>query len=175
MQLQHKKWLAALSFGALSVTGASAVQAQTVAQPYINVTVGAPLSSGVYGRIQVGAGASLPPLYSSRPVVIGRAGMHADPVYVYVPPTHRQNWARYCHRYNACQHPVYFVNGQEAARRYPAPHISGRNRRVTEPTQVHQRRLQPYAANPRYSEERPRRRSPERHPSHPVTPRHHGW
>lgn len=178
MQLQYKKWLAACSFGALGLIGAGSAQAQAVVQPYINVTVGAPLSNGVYGRIQIGAGAPVPPLYSSRPVVaLGRPGMHADPMYLYVPSAHRQNWARYCHRYNACQHPVYFVNGPAAIRRHPATAMPEKRRRPAEPVAVRQHRSPqhaphaphtPYAAASkrpdrfqRHREEQPPRRQPE--------------
>ena len=47
VQLQHKKWLATLALGILGASGAGAAQAQ-VMMPYMNVTVGAPLASGVY-------------------------------------------------------------------------------------------------------------------------------
>jgi len=32
-----------------------------------------------------------------------------EPVYLWVPPGHRKNWAAHCREYNACGVPVYFV------------------------------------------------------------------
>jgi len=32
-----------------------------------------------------------------------------QPIYMWVPPGHRQNWGKHCHRYNACGVPVLFV------------------------------------------------------------------
>lgn len=31
---------------------------------------------------------------------------------MWVPPGHRRNWARHCHRYRACGVPVYFVRDE---------------------------------------------------------------
>ena len=56
MQLHYKKWLATCALGALGLTGASAVQAQVRVSPYINITVGAPLIQGEYGRIRMDSG-----------------------------------------------------------------------------------------------------------------------
>ncbi len=115
MQLHYKKWLATCALGALGLTGASAVQAQVRVSPYINITVGAPLIQGEYGRIRMDSGMPLPPLHASRPVIVGRPVAHAIPIYLYVPAYQRKNWGAHCHRYDACQHPVYFVNGGKAA------------------------------------------------------------
>ena len=117
MQLQHKKWLATLTLGVLGASGAGAAQAQVMMMPYMNVTVGAPLASGVYGQIQFTSGAPVPPLYASMPVIIGHPVSHARPMYLYVPDRHRLNWRRYCTRYNACRQPVYFVNAAAVHRR----------------------------------------------------------
>lgn len=35
-----------------------------------------------------------------------------EPVYMWVPPGHRQNWGKHCHRYRACGVPVYFVRDE---------------------------------------------------------------
>lgn len=65
---------------------------------------------GVYGRINIG---NAPPpmvvypqpvIISPQPVVVAQ-----PPLYLYVPPGHQKHWAKYCSRYNACGHPVYFV------------------------------------------------------------------
>ena len=62
---------------------------------------------GVYGRIDIGRFPQ-PVLYAPRPVVITQRVVQ-EPVYLWVPPGHRQNWRRYCGRYEACGAPVYFV------------------------------------------------------------------
>ncbi len=64
---------------------------------------------GVYGRIDIGQFPQ-PGLIGPRPVIIGRPAVVApQPIYMWVPPEHRLNWARYCARYHACDAPVYFV------------------------------------------------------------------
>lgn len=62
---------------------------------------------GVYGRIDIGRFPQ-PVLYAPRPVIITQRVVQ-EPVYLWVPPGHRQNWRRYCGRYDACGAPVYFV------------------------------------------------------------------
>jgi hypothetical protein len=39
-------------------------------------------------------------------------------VYLYVPPGHQKNWAKFCGRYNACGQPVYFVQDEWVRERY---------------------------------------------------------
>ena len=148
MQLQHKKWLATLTLGILGASGAGAAQAQ-VMMPYMNVTVGAPLASGVYGQIQFTSGAPVPPLYASMPVIIGHPVSHARPMYLYVPDRHRLNWRRYCTRYNACRQPVYFVNAAAVHRRPVA---------VNRPVVMH-----PHWDNGRHGGWEDHRRGPNRH------------
>jgi hypothetical protein len=41
-----------------------------------------------------------------------------EPIYLYVPPRHQRNWRRYCHNYNACGQPVYFVRDDWYQREY---------------------------------------------------------
>ena len=48
--------------------------------------------------------------------------MHQQPVYLYVPPAHQQNWRRYCSRYRACGQPVYFVRDEWVRERYERHH-----------------------------------------------------
>lgn len=99
--------------GAASLLGLGAAHAQVTvtANPwYNNVTVGAPLTQGVYGQIVLGNATVPPPVYSSAPVIIQRTATVYDPLYLYVPPGHRKNWSKHCSRYNACSRPVYFVN-----------------------------------------------------------------
>ena len=73
----------------------------------VSVSIGQP---GFYGRIDIGNYYPQPQLIYPQPVIIGRAVPGYQPIYLRVPPKHRNNWNRYCHRYNACGYPVYFVN-----------------------------------------------------------------
>ena len=70
---------------------------------------------GVYGRVDIGRFPQ-PQVVVAQPVVIVRPVMvqqaPPQPVYMWVPPGHRQNWRRYCGQYNACGVPVYFVQDQ---------------------------------------------------------------
>jgi hypothetical protein len=54
---------------------------------------------------------SRPDLVSPHPVIIRfmSAQMLARALYLHVPQAHRTEWAGYCHFYQACGHPVYFV------------------------------------------------------------------
>ena len=64
---------------------------------------------GVYGRVDIGRFPQ-PQVVVQRPVVIVRPAVTVpDPVYLWVPPGHRQNWRRHCAEYRACGVPVYFV------------------------------------------------------------------
>jgi hypothetical protein len=67
---------------------------------------------GVFGRVDIGQFPQ-PQVIVQQPVVIAppQVGVPPpEPVYLWVPLEHRQHWDRYCHQYNACGHPVYFVN-----------------------------------------------------------------
>jgi len=67
---------------------------------------------GVFGRIDVGQYPQ-PQVVVTQPVIVEPplpAVMPPEPVYLWVPPEHREHWARYCREYNACGHPVYFVD-----------------------------------------------------------------
>ncbi len=77
---------------------------------------------GVYGRIilggpvpQAGWVAPQPVIVVPPPVVVAR-----EPIYLYVPPVHARNWARYCYRYNACSQPVIFVRDDWVRERHAA-------------------------------------------------------
>jgi len=74
----------------------------------VSITVGQP---GFYGHIDIG-GFPKPQLIYPKPVVIvpGPAGVASPPpVYVHIPPGHEKKWKKHCHKYNACDRPVYFV------------------------------------------------------------------
>lgn len=110
---------AALSFGLLAP-----VLAQNVG---ISIGVNQP---GVYGRINIG-NAPPPTLVYPQPVLIAppQQMLPRQPIYLYVPPMHQQNWSRYCNRYSACGQPVYFVQEQWVRDRYVQAHPGWRNDR----------------------------------------------
>ena len=71
---------------------------------------------GVYGRIDIGRFPQpqvvvAQPIIIVRPVVVHQAPP-PQPVYMWVPPGHRQNWRKHCGQYRACGVPVYFVQDQ---------------------------------------------------------------
>ena len=82
---------------------------------------------GVYGRIDVGRFPQpqvvlAQPVIIMRPVVVHQAPP-PQPVYMWVPPGHRQNWRRHCGKYNACGVPVYFVQDQ-----WYGEHVQGKDK-----------------------------------------------
>jgi hypothetical protein len=73
----------------------------------VSVTIGQP---GFYGRIDIGDYPYPPPRVIYRqPRVIERIYVERAPIYMRVPPGHAKNWKKYCHQYDACGYPVYFV------------------------------------------------------------------
>ena len=93
-----------------------------VAQTNVGVSIGIN-QPGVYGRVNIGA-VPQPALILQEPVVIQqrRYVREQQPVYLYVPPAHQQNWRAYCGRYNACGQPVYFVREEWVRERYEHEH-----------------------------------------------------
>ena len=91
---------------AVTLCAAAAVPA-IAADVGVSVEISQP---GVYGRIDVGRFPA-PQVIVPQPVIIQRGvvGSPVQPIYLWVPPGHRKNWARYCAQYRACGHPVYFV------------------------------------------------------------------
>lgn len=73
----------------------------------VSISVAEP---GFYGRIDLGS-APRPQVVYAEPVIIQPVpvGVVHQPIYLYAPPAHVQNWRRYCGKYNACGQPVYFV------------------------------------------------------------------
>lgn len=156
MNIRHS--IATALVGAASLLGLGAAQAQVTvnANPwYNNITVGAPLTQGVYGQIVLGDAAVPPPVYSSRPVIIHRTAVGYDPMYLYVPPGHRKKWSKHCSRYNACNRPVYFVNA--ASPRAYAIHRPGSRVIVRDPVVVHRPVVIRDRDDARYDERRERR------------------
>ncbi|HEY0821861.1 MAG TPA: hypothetical protein VGD46_24005 [Rhizobacter sp.] len=116
-----KKFLTRLSLAAVALSCAGAAMAQTSVG--VSVEVAQP---GVYGRIDIG-NMPPPPVVVARPVVITQPAVvvPAQPVYLYVPPGHRKNWRKHCHRYDACGQPVYFVKETWVRERYEHRHGKG--------------------------------------------------
>jgi hypothetical protein len=87
------------------------------AQTNVGVSIGIN-QPGVYGRIDIG-NFPQPAVVYPQPVIITPApAVHPPPMYLYVPPGHQKNWAKHCGRYNACGHPVYFVQESWVRERY---------------------------------------------------------
>jgi hypothetical protein len=73
----------------------------------VSVTIGQP---GFYGRIDIGDYPyPQPRVIYSQPRIVERVYIEREPIYLRVPPGHARNWPRFCHRYDACDRPVYFV------------------------------------------------------------------
>jgi hypothetical protein len=85
----------------------SSAQAQSA-----NVIISGEVKPGVYGRVEIG---NRPPpvLVYPQPVVIVREARPVQPLYLHVPPGHAKKWDKHCHKYNACNRPVYFVKSRE--------------------------------------------------------------
>jgi len=82
---------------------------------------------GVYGRIDIGQFPQ-PAVMVSQPVLVARPAVvvaQPQPVYLWVPPGHRQHWSKHCGRYNACGVPVYFVQDQWYRQHVMAPQRHG--------------------------------------------------
>lgn len=94
---------AALALTALAATGGNATAATNVG---VSVSVNQP---GFYGRFDIGDQA--PVLVYPQPIIVQQSpyGAQQRPIYMYVPPGHAQQWARYCGRYSACGQPVFFL------------------------------------------------------------------
>ncbi len=73
----------------------------------VSISIGQP---GFYGRIDIGD-APRPEIINPQPIIIQPVprGRTVPPIYLRVPPGHQKNWKKYCHEYDACGQPVYFV------------------------------------------------------------------
>lgn len=71
----------------------------------VSIEIGQP---GFYGRIDIGD-APRPQLIFPEPVIIRSVSVVRSPVYLRVPPGHAKDWGKHCHKYNACEERVYFV------------------------------------------------------------------
>jgi len=117
-QLHLKQFLLGV---ALIAAGALAVSARA-ADVGVSVHIGDP---GFYGRIDIG-NYPPPPVIYRQPRVIVHEVVERQPVYMRVPPGHAKNWGKHCHKYNACDERVYFVQdswySNEYAPRYREEH-----------------------------------------------------
>ena len=107
----------AVALGAALAAGAARAQASS---EYLNLTAGAPLRPGVYGRIAVPGAAAPPALIFAQPVIANRVLVPADvhPVYLYVPPGQVRQWKRSCAQWRACNEPVLFVRVENSPSRW---------------------------------------------------------
>jgi hypothetical protein len=93
---------------AIGVAALSALAAQSAMAQNISLSINQP---GVYGRVDIGEPVPQRAWVNPRPVIITQTPVvyERQPIYLYVPPQHSNNWGRYCGRYNACAQPVVFV------------------------------------------------------------------
>ena len=116
--MKKSSLMALIAAAAVSVLSSSAV----LAQASVGVSIGIN-QPGVYGRINIG-NYPQPVLVAPQPVIIAPAPevVQRQPIYLYVPVGHQQNWGRYCSHYAACGQPVYFVQEQWVRERYAHEH-----------------------------------------------------
>ena len=105
----------------LAAAGLVLTVAPAVAQD-VRVTIAGEVAPGVYGRVDFGTRPPPAVLYA-QPVVIVKQPqpVAVAPVYMHVPPGHAKNWSKHCKKYNACNHPVYFVKSAEYEPGYQHP------------------------------------------------------
>lgn len=91
----------------LIALGLSLAALPAMADVGVSINIGEP---HFFGRIDIGD-APRPVLRMPRPVYIERQPVDVvvEPVYLHVPLSESRDWRRYCHRYDACGRPVYFV------------------------------------------------------------------
>ena len=113
----------------LALIASVIVVGSAVAQPNIGVSIGIN-QPGIYGRINIGD-STRPAVVLPQPIVVMQPAVHLErqPIYLYVPPAHQQNWTRYCGRYSACGQPVYFVQEQWVREQYQKRQPAGNHGR----------------------------------------------
>ena len=112
-----------------------------LAQTNVSINIGQP---GFYGRIDIG-NYGPPPVVYAQPIIVERyERVHAQPVYLRVPPGHRKNWKKHCRKYGACGQPVMFVQDRwysdVYAPRYREQHVRYVDRRDDRPIYRDERR-----------------------------------
>ena len=110
---------------ARAAVGASGTVATVAADVGVSVSIGQP---GFYGHVDIG-GYPPPQLVYRQPVVIERAPVYRQPIYLNVPSGHAKHWRQHCAAYNACNERVYFVRNSWYNREYvPRYHEYQRDR-----------------------------------------------
>jgi hypothetical protein len=104
----------------LALAACAALPALAQSAVGVSVRINQP---GVYGRVDFG-NVPPPPVVFAEPIVVrpARVVVQQAPMYLYVPPGHQKHWAKHCYRYNACGHPVYFVQETWLQERYESHH-----------------------------------------------------
>lgn len=104
----------------LALAACAALPALAQSTVGVSVRINQP---GVYGRVDFG-NVPPPPVVFAEPIVVrpARVVVQQAPMYLYVPPGHQKHWAKHCYRYNACGHPVYFVQETWLQERYESHH-----------------------------------------------------
>jgi len=90
---------------ALATLGLGGATGALAADVGVSISISQP---GVYGRVDIGRFPQ-PTVVLQQPVLVAPRPVPVQPVYLWVPPGHRQHWRQHCARYNACGAPVYFV------------------------------------------------------------------
>lgn len=83
----------------------------------LSISVGDP---GFYGRIDIGNTVK-PDVIYAEPVIIQQRPspvVYVEPIYLRVPPGYERHWGHYCHEYDACDRPVYFIQDTWYERNY---------------------------------------------------------
>jgi len=100
----------------LAITVAVMSTTATAADVGVSVSIGQP---GFYGRIDIGDYPyPHPQVIYSQPRIIEHVHMEREPIYLRVPPGHRNDWGKHCRQYNACGERVYFVQDSWYQREY---------------------------------------------------------
>ena len=102
------------AIGLLAISVGAALPAMAA---NVSISINQP---GVYGRVDIGQPIPQIGWVNPQPVTVTQPprGWQRQPIYLYVPPAHSSNWARYCGRYNACAQPVVFVQDRWVRDRY---------------------------------------------------------
>ncbi|MCH8620932.1 hypothetical protein [Undibacterium sp. TS12] len=102
MKIATVKTILLTAGSCLSLLLAGQTQAQNVG---VSVQFGQP---GFYGQVNIGEFPQ-PQVIYREPRIVERVRVVQEPLYLVVPPGHRNKWEKHCYRYDACGRPVYFV------------------------------------------------------------------
>lgn len=106
--------------GAIAIACTALGAAAQADRDYRNVTTGATLRPGVYGRIALRGNAPPPPVIYPQPVLANSSidRVQREPVYLYVPPGQVRKWKQHCAKWSACDEPVLFVRVDQSPSRW---------------------------------------------------------